>query len=132
MHGSESLVIIPYIEQHETQDSRKEFVVGFKIGTETKYEIVIGSYMVKRNSPDAELNYGMKLFGRNTDSEIEISGIELQIYDHRQIVIYHWVHEKIGKLKNFDFNDAAEWAHTRVSVFPISLKNVKFFEKMYF
>ena len=114
--GSESLIIAPYIGKKETADSRNELIIGFRLGDNMKYELAFGSYMVKRTAPDGELNYGLKVFGRTQDSEIEIGGIELQIYDHRQVVIYQWVHENIGKVHDIDFNDAVEWVHKKVTV----------------
>ena len=127
MAGSQSILLVPYIENRELPGGRSELALGVKLGADSQVELALCSYMVKRSAPDAELNYGLKLFGRMDESDFEFGGVEIQVFDMRQVVIYHWVHPKIGSIHQIDFNDVAESIHDRVSHFYLYLNNFSLF-----
>ena len=111
--GPSSLLVTPYITKISVDDMT-ELVIGLRFGDMSKAEIAFGTYMVKRSSPDAELNYGIKVFARTQTAEAEVGGVELQIYDQRQVIVYHWIHPNIANLSQIDINQMARKIHQLV------------------
>ena len=98
--------------------------MGIQIGSSKKAEISIGTYMVKRQSPEAELNYGLKIFARTEKVDVEIGGIELQIFENRKIVIYAWQNEDLGKIQTIDINQISASLHRRIDSNGVFVRNL--------
>ena len=98
------MIIVPYIKQVESPEGLRELLMGLRIGSAKKVEISIGTYLVKRESPQAELNYGLKIFARSEASDVEVGGIELQIFEKRKVVIYAWQNGELAKIQNIDID----------------------------
>ena len=122
--GQESLIIVPYIKEIKSPDGLRELLLGIQIGSSKKAEISIGTYMVKRQSPEAELNYGLKIFARTEKADVEIGGIELQIFENRKIVIYAWQNEDLGKIQTIDINQISASLHRRIDSNGVFVRNL--------